>query len=647
MLPSTTPHTVQEPQAIRLTQTSIHIVRWLGDGGGGTVYLAKLKGAHDFERVIVMKQANEGHPEYAECLKREAVILGMLAGHPNIIGIISCADRMLESGSVVPVILMEFGGSSLASVLRVGRPDVGLALHIILKVLDALVYAHSKGVVHRDVKPGNVLITPEGGVKVSDFGIAKSDELQQKTTERAAGKGTLAYIAPEVIRGAKPDARSDVWAVCVMLYEMLAGRLPWEPKDGTAADWKGDLSSRIVSEDPPPLDPKVATEKFAAIVMRGLSKKPDDRFATAAELRSVLHELDYMRLAEHVAVSELELLRQASESPLTRKGHGHGTPRSATRTVPRQAELREPVKMVAYTLPDGPKESFFTDSNDMPLEARTSDLVERSDTLYRSDTKYRSDTQERSDVIHHGSHWQLVERGDRARDSDPHSSQKPASRERLHTTDILGEAALPPPKPGSRVQRARMRRYLLIAGAAAATLVVTTVVALKLTTASTPASNTHERAAADAKASEEVPAIAAAPVVARPSHPAATSAAAPSADAPREVAAERDATGVPAPDSKSDAPARTSEAQAKASARASLRVDVGPNGGYAALDGRKPVLAPATFANLRVGHHVLRVGRDSATLNREERVRLTEGANTIRIELPPPPSPGKSPFDVE
>jgi serine/threonine protein kinase len=664
MQPSMNAPNPPEPQIIKISHYTLQIVRWLGEGGGGTVYLAKLKGAYGFERLVVLKQAKEGRPEYIEGMTREALILAQLAGHPNIITAYDCETRTLESGNKVPVIIMEYGGSSLEAVLRCGRPDVGLAMYIILKVLNALVFAHSKGVIHRDIKPGNVLITSEGVVKVSDYGIAKSAELQRVTTEQAAGKGTLAYIAPEVLQGAKPDARSDVWAVCVMLYEMLAGRRPWEPTEGSAKDWKSDLGDRIISEDPPPLDPKVVPKMLADIVMRGLSKLPDERHATAVELRVVLYELKDIMLPEEIALAELVLLRQASESPLTRKGQGATPPRTATRTVPRQADLREPVKMVSYKLPEGPDESFFSYSSDLPVDARTSDVVRRNDTYsdapyqsrrdthsgdvhdtgpqHRSDTydsgsRYRNSGPARNDTdVQSRSHWQPVERSDHG--SGPTRS---SSQEHMHITDRIDARVLPPPKPGSAVRRAMIQRYAAWGVVTLAALGLLVVVVLKLSGAlrsSTSAESDHAVMASTPSALGSKGDANVAPVT-PPSAPPTPRA---EATTPVQVPA---ATTQAASDWAEAAPA----SEPVKAVRASVRVEVKPNGGFMSLDGRKPVASPAVFSGLRVGHHLLKVGHTPTELTHESRIKLTEGANVIRVDLPPASHKwqGPSPFDVQ
>jgi TolB-like protein len=160
-----------------------------------------------------------------------------------------------------------------------------------VQVADALAHAHERGVVHRDLKSANVVITSEGRAKVLDFGLAKElagDELTEATTQlgatlTAAGSlvGTLAYMAPEQLRGKPADARSDVWALGVVLYEMLAGRRPFAGQTGY------EVSSAILKEPPSAL-PATVPEALRAVIERCLAKAPGERYQRAEEVRAAL-----------------------------------------------------------------------------------------------------------------------------------------------------------------------------------------------------------------------------------------------------------------------------------------------------------------------------------------------------------------------
>jgi TolB-like protein/Flp pilus assembly protein TadD len=182
-------------------------------------------------------------------------------------------------------------GQSLATILAGGALPVAQALRYGVQVADALAHAHERGVVHRDLKSANVVITPEGRAKVLDFGLAKElagDELTEATTQlgatlTAAGSlvGTLAYMAPEQLRGKPADARSDVWALGVVLYEMLAGRRPFAGQTGY------EVSSAILKEPPSAL-PATVPEALRAVIERCLAKAPGERYQRAEEVRAAL-----------------------------------------------------------------------------------------------------------------------------------------------------------------------------------------------------------------------------------------------------------------------------------------------------------------------------------------------------------------------
>src|SRR3954466_6413023 len=177
-------------------------------------------------------------------------------------------------------------GETLRDVLRrEGRLDPDRAMELAADICGALDFSHRNGIVHRDVKPGNVMITPQGAVKVMDFGIARAVSDSAATmTSTAAVIGTAQYLSPEQARGEGVDARSDVYSVGCLLYELVAGTPPFTGDSPVAVAYQHvredpRLPSSINPEVPPELD---------AILLKAMSKNPANRYQSAAEMRNDL-----------------------------------------------------------------------------------------------------------------------------------------------------------------------------------------------------------------------------------------------------------------------------------------------------------------------------------------------------------------------
>ena len=269
---------------------SFEILAPLGAGGMGEVYRA-----HDprLEREVALKvlPAETLSDESARTrLLREARMASKL-NHPNI-----CTIYEVGEADGQAYIAMELvSGEALSERLSGERMVVDEALRLGRQMADALAHAHSNGVVHRDFKSGNVVITPEGRAKVLDFGLAarvSDTELTEATTYsvdslQLSGKiaGTLAYMAPEQLKGEPADARSDIWALGVVLFEMASGVRPFTGKTGF------ELSSAILSTTPQPLPPGpggVLPTQLQTVIDRCLEKEPARRYQSAGEVRAAL-----------------------------------------------------------------------------------------------------------------------------------------------------------------------------------------------------------------------------------------------------------------------------------------------------------------------------------------------------------------------
>jgi eukaryotic-like serine/threonine-protein kinase len=264
------------------------IVEKIGEGGMGVVYRA-----HDdrLNRDVALKflpaELNDDMSA-RDRLIREARTASAL-NHPNICTIYDVCE---ESGRTY--IVMEFvKGRPLAEQIREGGLPDETVIRYGEQISDALSHAHQHGVVHRDLKSSNVMITPEGRAKVLDFGLAKriaSAEVGARTLSLESQRGqstvagTLHYIAPEVFRGEPADARSDIWSLGVVLYEMAAGQRPFRGKTAY------DLSSAILSGSPEPFRTNVSPG-LRAVIEHCLAKEPGERYQHASEVRAALGAL--------------------------------------------------------------------------------------------------------------------------------------------------------------------------------------------------------------------------------------------------------------------------------------------------------------------------------------------------------------------
>jgi eukaryotic-like serine/threonine-protein kinase len=264
------------------------VLRKLGTGGMANVYLAE---DQELGRRVAIKVLDERHAsdeQFVERFRREAKAAAALS-HPNIVSIY---DRGETDGTYY--IAMEYlEGPSLKELVRQGTPSIRTAITYTEEILAALRTAHRRGLVHRDIKPHNVLVDAEGRLKVTDFGIARSTASQM--TEAGSIIGTAQYLSPEQARGAPVDQRSDLYSVGILLYELLTGEVPFKGSTPLEIAMK-HLSevprppSRLRPEIPPNLD---------RIVLRALAKRPEDRYQSAEEMHA-----DLERVQRGLPVSE-------------------------------------------------------------------------------------------------------------------------------------------------------------------------------------------------------------------------------------------------------------------------------------------------------------------------------------------------------
>src|SRR5271165_2843484 len=285
-----------------MTQPRLLGERYELDGVVGRGGMAEVYRAHDIrlDRTVAIKTLRidlaRDHTFQAR-FRREAQSAASL-NHPSIVAVYDTGEDM-ATGLPVPYIVMEYvDGRTVRDLLQADHrllPE--RALEIIDGVLGALDYSHESGIVHRDIKPGNVMVTRNGDIKVMDFGIARAmSDTQATMTQTAQVIGTAQYLSPEQARGERVDARSDLYSTGCLMYELLTGRPPFTGDSPVA------IAYQHVRENPVPpsrLDPDMPPWADA-IVLRAMAKSPNDRYQSAAEMQA-----DIQRAASGVQVAAM------------------------------------------------------------------------------------------------------------------------------------------------------------------------------------------------------------------------------------------------------------------------------------------------------------------------------------------------------
>ena len=276
------------------------ILELVGRGGMGVVYKAVDPEIGRFVGIKMMTNAVMKDPTLLKRFYREAQSAGKLR-HPNIVTIY---DLGVEEA--VPYIVMEFlEGESLDVALRSGRLlSLEEKLCIAAQVCGALAYAHEQSIVHRDVKPGNVMLLKDGTIKLVDFGIARIGT--EYVTRAGQLLGSLQYMSPEQVQGAHTDCRTDIFSAGVLLYQLLTNTLPFEGKDA------GATLLHILHNSPPPLSNFLHDypPELDGILQRVLAKNPDDRYQTAGEVALDLSQVEE-RLKRKRVAEQLEVVGQS------------------------------------------------------------------------------------------------------------------------------------------------------------------------------------------------------------------------------------------------------------------------------------------------------------------------------------------------
>ncbi len=284
------------------------IVGRLGQGGMARVFLAQDESLHRQVAVKVLADRHSDDPHFIERFQREARAAARL-NHPNIVQVY---DQSQTAG--MSYIVQEYvEGETLKDLIRRESPiDPRRAITIALQILAALRVAHQQGVIHRDVKPQNILVQPDGKIKVADFGIASAGDTEM--TEAGSIVGTAQYLAPEQARGLPVGPPADLYAVGIVLYEMLSGRVPFEGEAAVTVAMRHVQEAPEALTDRNPLVP-VALE---SVVMRALAKDPTQRYQSAdqmgIELDRVRQGLPISDETSVIGAATIAMTRLASET---------------------------------------------------------------------------------------------------------------------------------------------------------------------------------------------------------------------------------------------------------------------------------------------------------------------------------------------
>ncbi|MFM7046095.1 MAG: protein kinase domain-containing protein [Ilumatobacteraceae bacterium] len=268
--------------------------RRLAQGGMAEVWVGTDLALTRQVAVKLLKPTLAADPIVAERFRREAIAVAQLS-HPNIVAVFDAIEDTSKGSRRQAVVMQLVSGKSLRQVLdEKRRLSPAFTMHIGKCIAAALECAHRANLVHRDVKPGNILITPQGSVLLTDFGIAKGIDDGDDLTSPNIMMGTAKYLSPEQVRGNRLDGRADLYSLGLVLYECLAGRVPF------LGETDADTALARLNRDPTDLMRLRPTLPMglAPLIHRLLAREPGDRFASGAELRAEIARLEALPPAE-------------------------------------------------------------------------------------------------------------------------------------------------------------------------------------------------------------------------------------------------------------------------------------------------------------------------------------------------------------
>lgn len=284
------------------------IIELIGSGGMANVYKALCHRLNRYDAVKIMRDETAANTELRRRFRAESQAVAMLS-HPNIISVYDVS----HSDDVEYIVMELIDGITLKQYLQKKSVlDPSEVLDFTIQTAKALEHAHSKGIIHRDIKPQNIMLLKDGMIKVADFGIASLENTIEENNGETVG--SVHYISPEQARGEAPDARSDIYSLGIVMYEMLTGKLPYVGNSDVEVAVKHMNTDPVTPRDIVPSIP----EELERICLKAMNSNIDERYQSASEMLADLEEYKSQSLAAHVLEDSEAVLIDSEEPPRRR-----------------------------------------------------------------------------------------------------------------------------------------------------------------------------------------------------------------------------------------------------------------------------------------------------------------------------------------
>ena len=284
------------------------IIELIGSGGMANVYKALCHRLNRYDAVKIMRDETAANTELRRRFRAESQAVAMLS-HPNIVSVYDVS----HSDDVEYIVMELIDGITLKQYLQKKSVlDPSEVLDFTIQTAKALEHAHSKGIIHRDIKPQNIMLLKDGMIKVADFGIASLENTIEENNGETVG--SVHYIAPEQARGEAPDARSDIYSLGIVMYEMLTGKLPYVGNSDVEVAVKHMNTDPVTPRDIVPSIP----EELERICLKAMNSNIDERYHSASEMLADLEEYKSQSLAAHVLEDSEAVLIDSEEPPRRR-----------------------------------------------------------------------------------------------------------------------------------------------------------------------------------------------------------------------------------------------------------------------------------------------------------------------------------------